>query len=90
MNTYAHLALVLPRAIALRMAALVDVAYAAAWRVAKGIVPAAAGSWRNVDAIDGLDGRMLRDIGAGAWNARRDAQNERDAMHARLDAEFRG
>jgi hypothetical protein len=90
MNTYAHLASFLPRAMALRMAAIVDAVPAAAWNSMKKMVAGATVSWRNVDAVDGLDGRMLRDIGAAGWNAAREAQNDREAMRSRLDAEFRG
>jgi len=86
MNTYAHLALFLPRPYALKAAALVDAVRDAASRSA----PGRAVAFRNVDAVDGLDERMLRDIGAGGWTAGRDAQRDRDALRARLDAEFRG
>ena len=86
MNTYAQLASFLPRPYALRVAALVDAVCAAARRSA----PSRAVAWRTVDAVDGLDERMLRDIGAGGWTAGRDAQRDRDALRARLDAEFRG
>jgi hypothetical protein len=87
MNTYAHLTSFLPRGMALRTAALVDAAHAAASRV---LAKIALLTWRNVDAVDGLDGRMLRDIGVCGWSAARDAQHDRDALRSRLDTEFRG
>lgn len=86
MTTYAQLASFLPRPYALRVAALVEAVRAAATRSS----PGRAVAFRNVDAVDGLDERMLRDIGAGGWTAGRDTQRDRDALRVRLDAEFRG
>ena len=86
---YAPLALPLPRLLAIRMATRVGALWSAAMRGLRATRPHHAAVWRNVDAVDGLDERTLKDIGAGTWNAARDAQRDRDAMLARIDAECR-
>ena len=86
---YAPLALLLPRPLATRMATRVGILWSAAMRGLRATRPSHAVTWRNVDAVDGLDERTLEDIGAGAWSAARDAQRDRDAMLARIDAEYR-
>ena len=57
---------------------------------AQSCVPAAASApaWRNVDAVDGLDERMLRDIGVESWQAHREARTARDATQWRIDSGF--
>jgi hypothetical protein len=86
---YAPLALLLPRPLAIRMATRVGVLWSAAMRGLRAARPSHAVAWRNVDAVDGLDERTLKDIGAGAWNAALAVQRDRDAMLARIDAERR-
>lgn len=49
---------------------------------------ASAPAWRNVDAVDGLDERMLRDIGVAGWQAQREARTARDATQWRIDSGF--
>jgi hypothetical protein len=89
MNHYAQPAALRSCSLGFRVAAFVAAAWAAAGR---GInrFPGRDVAWRNVDAVDGLDERTLRDIGVGEWTAARDATRDHDALRARLYTGFGG